>query len=97
NTGNTQKWNGNAYAKSEPQQQQPFSKGQHDSCGCDGYGKGRRHSNDADAEGGDTKARSGDATGGDGGDADADGGDAEAANRAKVLQLNESGVSESLW
>ena len=83
-TGNTQEHNGNAYAKSEPQEQKESKP-----CGCE-HGKERGHDNDADAKGGDTEATSGDATGGDGGDAGAKGGDADASNEAVVVQSNRS-------
>jgi len=95
NTGNTQKYNGNAYAKSEPQEQKKQYEHK-SSCGCD-YGGERGHGNDADADGGDTSATSGDAYGGDGGNADADGGDAYASNAAKVFQSNLSGLEGSPW
>jgi hypothetical protein len=92
NTGNTQEYNGNAYARSEPKEE---PKG--NSCGCEHRGKGGGHGhhedNDANAEGGDTTARSGDAHGGDGGDADADGGDAAAFNAVKVFQSNLAGLA----
>jgi hypothetical protein len=90
-TGNTQKYNGNAYAKASPDQghngapMNGFAPKGGDRCGC--YGRG---DSEADAKGGDTSAESGDAKGGDGGDAKAVGGDADSSNEASVKQSNES-------
>ena len=93
-TGNTQKYNGNAIAKVVPQQQNgsvPFTEGPQP-CGCEHPPWGGGQSSDADAVGGDTTADSGDADGGDGGDAGATGGSAEASNWSKVLQSNLKGL-----
>jgi hypothetical protein len=87
-TGNEQKFNGNAFAFSktvgEPR----------DPCSCKGKGRHDGGKSEAEAEGGDTTARSGDATGGDGGDARASAGDAQALNDAWVVQRNVSDVEE---
>ena len=83
NSGNSQKGNGNSFAKAESWQNAvPFNVAEQ--CGClPRKEKGPK----ASSAGGDTSAKSGDAQGGDGGDAKATGGDAVAGNLAKVLQL----------
>ena len=89
-TGNEQKGNGNAYARSETKDEgRPTQMAMHP-CMCQSWKpRGGDWSSEADAEGGDTSAKSGDAGGGDGGDARASGGDADAFNDAWVFQRNE--------
>ena len=91
-TGNEQKYNGNAFAFSRSEEKSE----ERDPCSCRGKddhkGKDRHDGNESEAEakGGDTSAKSGDAYGGDGGDAKAKGGDGDASNNAWVKQRNES-------
>jgi len=88
-TGNVQKGNGNAYARSETKEEGESPRLAMHPCFCQWskpYGGDR--SSESEADGGDTTAWSGDATGGDGGDGRASGGDADALNNAWVFQSN---------